>query len=224
MAARPQDDGHRRGHQGVKGDQQVAEPSEGQKDGRRSTPPSGLQAPDQQTQVHEDDGHGQGKGKLAGHGRHEIATHDVERPVEQERQGGYSGESRTGEGQARQAAGEPPGDRHDQQAGHRDPLESQAVVNGDHQHDQRGQQGQQGRPASRATTDHPHGGPAESRQHHGQQRRGETNVHGHHEQHGDHHVEVVGGETGIPVGGPAAEAELGQQLVTKEGRSPNVGT
>ena len=43
------------------------------------------------------------------------------------------------------------------------------------------------------------------------------------QQRRDHHVELVGGEAVVPVGRPAGEATLGQQVVAQEGRTPHVG-
>ena len=79
-------------------------------------------------------------------------------------------------------------------------------------------------PASGPATDQDH---RSGRRDEGNQYRqwsDEADVDGNDGQHGDHHVEVVGGEPGVPVGGPAAEPEPGQQLVAEEGRPPHVGT
>ena len=51
----------------------------------------------------------------------------------------------------------------------------------------------------------------------------QPDVERHDQQRRDHHVELVGGEAGVPVGRPAGDAPLGQQVVAEVGRAPHVG-
>ena len=68
------------------------------------------------------------------------------------------------------------------------------------------------RAARRAIGERDEGGPAAP-----------TRRRGRRSQRRDHHVELVGGEAGVPVGRPAGEAEVGQQVVAQVGRAPDVG-
>ena len=223
LTARSHGQGNRRCHQCVERHEQVAQPGEGQHRCGSGPTPAGLEAPDHEADVDEAGRHGQREGELAGHGRHQVAAHDVERPVEHERQGGHGGQRRAGEGQTGQAPRQPSGHRHDHQATDRHPLQRHAVVDRNHQHGGRTQQGQPGDPAGGPVAQQACRNQADGRQHDHQERRGQADVHGHDQQHRDHHVEVVGGEPGVPVGRPPGEAEPGQQLVADEGRSPDVG-
>ena len=53
---------------------------------------------------------------------------------------------------------------------------------------------------------------------------GQDDVEDDHSQRRDDHVELVGGEAGVPVGRPAREAEVRQQVVAQVRRRPDVGT
>ena len=207
--ARSHGQGDSRCHQRVEHHEQVEQPGEGQHDRCGATTPARLKAPDHEADVDEACSHGQSEGELACHGRHQVAAHDVERPVEHEWQGGHRCQGRARERQAGEAPRQPSGHRHDHQAADRHPLQRHAVVDRYHQHGERSQQDQAGDPAGgpvaeQACCDEADGG---DRDH--EQRRCQADVDGHDQQHRDHHVEVVGGEPRVPVGCPPGEAEPG---------------
>ena len=218
-----QSKGNQRRHQGEERHQQMAQSGQRKYGGCRSAAPTGLHTPNQEAQVHEAGRHGERVGEFARHGRHQVPAHDVERLVEQEREGGHGGERGTRERESGQSTGGPPGHRHDHQTGHGDPLDGHAVVDRHDEDHQRCQQAQPYRPARQAVSVDQHPGGQQDGQHHGQQRGGQAHVDGHHHQHRHHHVEVVGGESGVPVRCPSGQAKPGQQLVTEERRPPHVG-
>ena len=208
--------------EGEEGGDQVAQPGERQQDrGHRSVLP-GAQPPDHEAEVQDREGQADRERELTGEGRRDVAAVDREVPVEQEHDRGHRQEGGAGERQVGQAAervgahrqGEQPEDRHE--------LERRAVRQLDRE--DRDRDGRRHQAPTSPASAHPRGQEHEARR--GGQRDDhrpateQADVERHDQQRRHHHVELVGGEPGVPVGGPAGDPALGEQVVAEVARDP----
>ena len=198
-----QQEGHAGCDQGEERHQEVAEARQGEEQRRPGPVAARLDPPHHEAYVDEAGGDGEGEGELPRHRRHEVAPHDVERAVEDEQEGRHRQQGGARERQAGEAAQGPAGNRHGDQAGDRHELDRHAVVDGPDEECDASQ-----RPGHR---DPPPGPPAEhpdqpcdgQRRHREGQRDEQADIDRHDHEHRHDHVEVVGGESGVPVRGPA---------------------
>ena len=58
LAARANQEGHHRRHQGEEGNQQMTKAGQGEQDGGWGASPAGLQASDQESEIHKASSHG----------------------------------------------------------------------------------------------------------------------------------------------------------------------
>ncbi len=161
--------------------------------------------------------------ELAGQRRCNVAAVDGEVRVEQEHgrtQGHEAGQGlrRTGETTHRISR-----KWKEHQAGDRHQLEGDPVGQSDHQDRHQAGHGPGECPMLGPTARRCEG-TTESNQRHGHAEEGvEAGIHREDRQRRHHHVEVVGGEPGVPVRGPARQPARGQQVVPHVGGPPHVG-